>query len=91
MIPCGLKDSTGQCEGSEVGVWGAPELATARLADTEVVDTGVGSGSTRPFALSFKGGATAGRSATDSSTVDNFCGARLLWEMASLMALLTCS
>lgn len=59
-----------------VGVSRPPELSTARLAAADVViDVAVGSGSTEPFALSFEGWATAGRSATDSSTADNLCGA----------------
>lgn len=58
-----------------MGVSRPPELSTARLAAADVVvDVAVGSGSTEPFALSFEGWATAGRSATDSSTADNLCG-----------------
>lgn len=60
-----------------MGVTGLPELSTTRplAAANVVMDVAAGSGSTEVLALSFKGWATAGRSATDSSTADNLCGA----------------
>lgn len=74
-FPWGLGDSPGHCEGSVVGIGRPPEPSTARPPAAVVADESVGSGSTRPFALSFECGAPAGRSATDSSTADNFWGA----------------
>lgn len=58
-----------------MGVGRPPEPSAARpaaAAAVVVVDVCVGRGSAGPFALSFEGWATAGRSATDSSTADNF-------------------
>ncbi len=49
-----------------------PELSAARPAAVVVADVCVSRGSAGPFALSFEGWATAGRSATDSNTADNF-------------------
>lgn len=56
-----------------MGVTGLPEPSTA--AANVVMDVAAGSGSAEPLALSLEGGATAGRSATDSSTAENLCGA----------------
>lgn len=72
-FPWGLGVSPGHCEGSVVGVGRLPELSTAVVV--VVVDVGVGSGSIGPFALCFEVWVTAGLSAPDSSTADNFWGA----------------
>lgn len=57
-------------------VWRPLELSTAVPAGTDVViDVAVGGGSTEPFALSFKGWDTTGRSVVDSITADNLGGA----------------
>ncbi|TNN58378.1 hypothetical protein EYF80_031389 [Liparis tanakae] len=62
-FPWGLGDPPGQW------AWSGSAAAVPSAA---VVDAGGGGGSAELGVVSFDGGATAGRSAADSSTADNF-------------------
>lgn len=72
-FPWGLTDSGDHFEGSVGGVEKPTGLSADRAA--LVADVGVSGGSAVLFALSFECGDTAGRSAADSTTADNFWGA----------------
>lgn len=72
-FPWGLTDSGDHFEGSVGGVEKPTGLSADRAA--LVADVGVSGWSAVLFALSFECGDTAGRSAADSTTADNFWGA----------------
>lgn len=88
-FPWGLTDSGDHFEGSVGGVEKPTGLSADRTA--LLADVGVSGGSAVLFALSFERGDTAGRSATDSTTADNFWGALkeaegkiMRWKIRSL-------